>query len=91
MTDSGYQFIKKFKLNNGNCKAEISYLQDASDRETDEKSITEEMGSVEDLSQDQQQTVVTMANTSDANDITQESNSLSSPAQILKVKLFVCG
>ena len=61
-------------------------MQDASDRENDDKSGTEEMGSVEDLAQDQQENVVTVANTSDTSESAHDSNSLSTSSQVLKVK-----
>ena len=60
-------------------------MQDASDRENDDKSGTEEMGSVEDLAQDQQENVVTVVNTSDTSESAHDSNSLSTSSQVLKV------
>ena len=59
-------------------------MQDASDRENDDKSGTEEMGSVEDFAQDQQENVVTVSNTLDTSEGAHDSNSLST-SQVLKV------
>ena len=47
------------------------------------------MGSVEDLAQDQQENVVTVANTLDTSEGAHDSNSLSTSSQVLKVNIVL--
>ncbi len=64
-------------------------LQEASDREAEDKNVSDvltdsQAGSVEDLSQDQS------TNAKESGENVQDSSSLASPAQVLKVRVDDC-